>query len=195
MSISEQIARIQNARNTIHDKLAELGLGDGTEKLDACATKISEIANKGTINLQVQEGATHTIEPGYYKGGSVTGVAGGGNYGLETPDPVTPRKSQTVVTPSEGFYGLQSVTVEPIPVQYQDVTAVNAEAKHVLSPYVIVTSDGAITPGTMVNHEAVNATMTGLTEETASYTIPEGYHNGKGKISLTNDIENALAAI
>ena len=195
MSISEQITRLQNARNSIHDKLAELGLGDGTEKLEVCAEKIAGIANKGTINLQVQEGSTHTVEPGYYKGGSITGIAGGGNYELETPDPVTPTKSQQVITPSDTGYGLQSVTVLPIPSQYQDVSEVNAEAKHVLSPFVYVDKQGVITPGTMVDNKGVVATMSGLTDETSSYTIPEGYHDGTGTISLTKDIENALAAI
>lgn len=41
--------------------------------------------------------------------------------------------------------------------------------------------------------DAVSATIDGLT--TLSYTIPAGYHNGSGKVSLTGDIEAALAAI
>ena len=41
------------------------------------------------------------------------------------------------------------------------------------------------------NKGAVSANV----KEGESYTIPKGYHNGDGEISLTNDIENALAAI
>ena len=47
----------------------------------------------------------------------------------------------------------------------------------------------------MINNGAVDASFDGLTDATNSYTIPVGYHNGKGKVSLTNDIENALANI
>ena len=47
----------------------------------------------------------------------------------------------------------------------------------------------------MINNGAVDASFDGLTDSTNSYTIPIGYHNGQGKVSLTNDIENALANI
>ena len=47
----------------------------------------------------------------------------------------------------------------------------------------------------MINNGAVDASFDGLTDATNSYTIPVGYHSGKGKVSLTNDIENALANI
>ena len=39
----------------------------------------------------------------------------------------------------------------------------------------------------------INATIDGLT--VTSYTIPSGRHSGYGTVSLTSDIENALAAI
>ena len=45
----------------------------------------------------------------------------------------------------------------------------------------------------MVNNGAVTATIDGLT--TMSYTIPAGYHSGAGTVTLTDDIETALAAI
>ena len=37
------------------------------------------------------------------------------------------------------------------------------------------------------------AAIDGLTQ--TSYTVPQGYHNGSGTVSLTGDIEEALAAI
>lgn len=193
MSVSEQITRIQNDRNTIRTKLAELGLGDGTEKLDVCATKISGIANKGTVAAQVKEGEVYTIEAGYYKGGTVTGVAGGGDYGLITVDPVTPTKSEQVITAGDAGYGLSSVTVLPIPSQYQDVTDVNVPAEFVLSPYVFVDKEGTVTSGTMPDIGAAAGTIDGMKE--TSYTIPKGYHNGNGTVTLTNSIELALAEI
>ena len=53
--------------------------------------------------------------------------------------------------------------------------------------------DGAEVQGSMANNGAVSATINGLT--VTSYTVPAGFHNGSGTVSLTNDIENALAAI
>ena len=195
MSVSEQITRIQNNRNTIRIKLAELGLGDGTEKLEVCAEKISGIANKGTVAAQVKEGEAYTIEAGYYKGGTVTGVSGGGNYKLEKGREVTPiKEDQTItVTPGSGFYGLDSVLVKAIPAQYQDVTDVNVPAEYVLSPYTFVDKEGTVTAGTMPNIGAAAGTIDGMKE--TSYTIPKGYHDGNGTVTLTNSIELALAEI
>ena len=50
--------------------------------------------------------------------------------------------------------------------------------------------------GTMANNGQISATITGLGSVTGDtqYTIPAGYTTG-GTVSLTNDIETALAAI
>lgn len=192
MSVSNEITRILNLRNRQRTKIAELGLGDGTETLEGCTDAIEEIANHGTVAAEVKEGGSYTIQAGYYKGGTVTGVSGGGNYELQAKE-VTPTKSEQSISADEGKYGLSSVTVKPIPSQYQDVSSVNATEEHVLSPDVFVDNEGNIKAGTMPNNGAVSATIDGL--NTTEYTIPKGYHNGNGKVSLTNDIELALAAI
>lgn len=193
MSISEQISKIQGSRNTIREKLATLGLGDGTEKLEACAEKINGIANKGNIAAQVKEGEAYTIEAGYYKGGTVTGVSGGGNYTLESGREVTPTKEDQIITPGDGYYGMSGVVVKSIPAQYQDVSDVNATADKVLVNNVIVDKEGTPIAGTMPDNGAVTGTINGLS--TMSYTIPKGYHDGNGTVTLTDDIENELAAI
>ena len=194
MSISEQIVRLQTARNTIKDKLAALGLVDSTAKLEACAEAVNSIKDNGAISASIKEGEKYTIPAGWHNGGgTVQGVSGGGNYALEDTKTVTPTKSQQSITASDGYYGLAGVVVNPIPSEYQDVSDVNVERKHVLSPYVIVLADGTETTGTMVDNKAVNGTIDGLT--VTSYTIPEGYHNGNGVVTLTSDIEDALAAI
>lgn len=54
-------------------------------------------------------------------------------------------------------------------------------------------ADGEQTAGTMTNNGAVSKEIDGLTE--TSYTIPAGYHNGTGTVTLTDDIETALASI
>ena len=192
MSISNEITRILNLKNRQRIKVAELGLGDGTETLEGCTEALEGIENHGTIAAEVKEGGSYTIIPGYYKGGTVSGVTGGGNYTLQTEE-VIPTKSEQTITPADGYYGLSSVTVKPIPSQYQDVTNVNATQKQVLATAVFVDAEGNVLPGTMVDNGTVSATIDGLNK--TEYTIPKGFHNGNGKVSLTNDIELALAAI
>ena len=46
----------------------------------------------------------------------------------------------------------------------------------------------------MPNNGALNKTMTGLTDATDSVAIPAGYTSG-GTVTLTDDIETALAAL
>lgn len=193
MSIATEISRIQTARNKIRTWLVSLGLVSGTATIDDCAAAVESIINQGAVSAQVQEGDTYTIPKGYHNGsGTVSGVAGGGNYSLQSKS-VTPNKNQQNVTPDAGYYGLSDVTVAAIPDNYQDVTPVTAGAGDVLANKIIVDATGKSIAGTMANNGAVNATIDGLT--TTSYTIPAGYHNGSGKVSLTNDIETALAAI
>ena len=52
--------------------------------------------------------------------------------------------------------------------------------------------NGVKLEGTMANNGSVSASMDGMT--TTSITIPAGYTTG-GTVSLTSDIEEALAAI
>jgi hypothetical protein len=82
--------------------------------------------------------------------------------------------------------------VAAIPANYQDITVTTAEAAHVLDDKKFVSSTGVVTEGTMANNGDVSASMDGLTQ--TSVTIPAGYTSG-GTISLTSDIEDALAAI
>ena len=92
MSVAEQISRIQQDRNTIRNKLVTLGLANGTDNLDALAEAIDEIKNNGSISANVKEGETYTIPAGFHDGtGTVSGVAGGGNYQLQSKS-VTPTK-------------------------------------------------------------------------------------------------------
>lgn len=84
-------------------------------------------------------------------------------------------------------------TVEVIPDGYADITGVTATAANVLSGKTFVDSSGATVTGTMTNRGAVTATIDGI--NTTSYTIPAGYHNGSGTVSLTSDISDGLAEI
>ena len=187
-NIATQITRITNDRNTIRNKMIDFGLAESTANLDALATAVSGIANNGAVSAQVKEGETYTIPKGYHNGsGTVSGVAGGGNYNLQSKS-ITPTKSQQNVTPDEGYYGLSDVTVQAIPQAYQDVTSVTAVAGDVLANKVIVGADGSIITGTMPKNGAVAQKLDG---ETTSYTVPAGYHDGKGTVSVTVETKSA----
>lgn len=143
------------------------------------------MANNGAVDITLT-GTTvsYTVPKGYHSGTGTVKIV------LETKS-VTPTKSAQTVTPTAGKL-LSSVTVAAIPDAYQDVTGVTATAANVLDGVYYVSSTGALTEGTMPNNGSQSKTIDGLT--TTSVTIPAGYTTG-GTVSLTSDIEDALAAI
>ena len=188
MSVQTEITRISTARNTLRTKAVALGIAGSTDKLDALAAAFDGIEDRGAVSAQVQEGDTYTIPKGYHNGsGTVSGVAGGGNYSLQSKT-ITPTKGQQNVTPDAGYYGLSDVTVGAIPDNFQDVSSVTAAAGDVLANKVIVASDGAVTAGTMPNNGAVNKT---LDTSGKTYTIPMGYHSGAGVVSIVTEEKSA----
>ena len=185
MSISTELSRIQANRNTIRAKLVELGMATSVDKLDALASAIDGIINRGAVSVEILEGTTYTIPAGYHNGSGVvkalTDTEGETEKYKTQSKTVTPTKKQQSVTPDVGYYALSSVTVGAIPDAYQDVSSVNAVAGDVLTGKIYVTSDGTVTTGTMPNNGAVNRT---LDVTTISYTIPKGYHSGTGKVQI-----------
>jgi len=188
MSVATYISSIEADRNTIRNKLVELGMAASSDKLNKLADAIEGIVNQGAVSITVQEGDTYTIPKGYHNGnGTVSGVSGGGNYTLQAKT-ATPTKKQQNIAPDSGFYGLSGVTVNAIPEAYQDTSSVTAAAADVLTGKVIVTADGTVTSGEMVNNGAVNKT---LDVTTITYTIPKGYHSGSGKVNLVLETKTA----
>lgn len=190
MSIADQIARIEDCRNRIRDKLVSMGRANSTYKLEDLTDSIEDIIVRGAVSATVQEGATYTIPEGYHNGsGTVAGIAGGGSYNLQSKT-VTPTKKQQSVTPDDGYYGMSDVTVAPIPDAYQNVSSVTAGAADVLAGKVVVLRDGSVTTGTMVNYGNVEKYLD-ATANNSGYRIPAGYHAGAGHVSIRLESKTA----
>lgn len=126
----------------------------------------------------------YTVPAGKHSGTGKVSVA------LETKS-ATPTEAAQDITPTKGKV-LGKVTVGAIPDKYKDVSGVTAGAADVLDGKFIVLADGSKVEGTMANNGAIAKTIDGLTQ--TSVDIPAGYTSG-GTVGLTDDIENALAAI
>ena len=143
------------------------------------------MANNGAVTKTLDTSTVkYTIVAGYHNGSGTVSIS------LEEKS-VTPTKAEQVITPASGKV-LSKVTVAAIPAAYQDVTGVTAAAADVLDGKYIVDASGAKIEGSMPNNGAVGGSIDGLTA--TSLTIPAGYTTG-GTVSLTDDIETALAAI
>ena len=160
---------------------------DGRVFVDSTGTEVEgtipviEATNETLTMSQM----SYTIPNGYHSGAGKVSVT------TETKS-ATPKKDETVtVIPSTNKF-LTRVTVAKIPDPYHDVSGVTAGAANVLADKVIVDATGVKVTGTMPNNGSTSATIDGLTATTA--TIPAGYTSG-GTVSLTSDIEDALAAI
>lgn len=219
MSISEQIARLQQLKTRLRSKLMLLSLASEENTLEECVAAVEAIEDNGAVSQKLDTTTgSYTIPAGYHNGsgtvsidleektvtanGVVTPTAGKvlskitvnvQNAPTLQEKTAVPSKSLQEILPDEGYDGLSKVRVEAIPASYADITGVTASAGDVLTGKVFVDSTGAQKSGTMANNGAVAATIDGL--NTTSYTIPAGYHSGSGTVTLTDDIENALAAI
>lgn len=218
MSIATEISRIQGLRDDLRTKLVGMNLASSGDDLEACVTAVEGIADNGAVSGNISAVAQqYTIPAGYHNGQGKVQIAAAeqakivegniksgvtilgvtGSYageGVELQEKtVTPTKQTQNIVADEGYDGLSAVTVNPIPSNYADVSGVTATAADVLANKVFVTAAGQETAGTMVNNGAAAGTIDGMVA--TSYTIPAGYHNGSGTVTLTDSVENALAAI
>lgn len=168
---------------------------NGTVDVSQYASASVDVAESSVIDpLTITENGTYTYNGrGGYSPITVNVPSSQINNQNKT---VTPTTSQQSVTADSGYTGLGTVTVNAIPSNYGNTTGDTATAANILTGKTAHSNSAgsavAIT-GTMPNRGDVTATIDGLI--TTSYTIPLGYHNGSGTVSLTNAIETALAAI
>lgn len=127
---------------------------------------------------------SYTIPKGYHSGTGAVQIS-------PESKSATPTKAAQTIEPAQGKV-LSAVEIAPIPDAYQDVSGVTAGAADVLAGKKIVGPDGTELTGSMTNNGAIAGEIDGLTA--TSYTVPAGYTSG-GTVSLTGDIETALAAI
>lgn len=148
------------------------------------------MANNGAVSKTLDattNNQSYTVPAGYHNGQGTVNIV------LETKS-ATPSTSSQTISPTNGKV-LSGVTVNAIPAKYGDTTGDTAVAANLLAgatAHTILNGSAVQITGTMANNGAISGTIDGLT--TTSYTIPAGYTSG-GSVSLTNDIELALAAI
>lgn len=219
MSISEQIARLQQLKERLRTKLTALKLASEENTLEECVAAVESIADNRAVSQKLDTTtASYTVPAGYHNGSGTVSVELEEKTvtanGVVTPTSgkvlskitvnvenaptlqektAVPSKEAQEIVADEGYDGLSKVSVQAIPANFADVTGVTVSAADVLTGKVFVDSTGAKKSGEMANNAAVSATINGL--DTTSYVIPAGYHNGSGTVTLTDDIENALAAI
>jgi hypothetical protein len=189
MSIASKLESIIASRNTIRSKLVELGLASATDKLATLATKLSNIVKhtptEHVLDVSEQGNVEFVIEEGYHDGTGTVIIDPQSKTASAWYEPV-------IVTPDAGRV-LDKVTVEAIPISYQDISMnVNVAPENLLEGVTVVGEQGALIDGAIPRNGAMNKTINGLT--TTSVTIPAGYTTG-GTVSLTSDIEAQLAAI
>ena len=187
MDIAFQIARIQGLRNSLRDKLIGLGLlSNQSASLEDCVASLDNVIDNGAVSETLTiENTEYTIPLGLHNGNGKVDIV------LEEKT-ATPSSSIQEITPSTGKV-LSKVTIGAVGDGFANVSNVTATQLTVLANKIFVDSSGAELAGTMLNNGALSQAIDGLT--VTSYTIPEGYHNGDGTVSLNDDIENALAAI
>lgn len=200
MSISTQLERIRTDKSKIRNKLVAMGLATTTDNLDKLATAVEGITNHTNIQAEVLEGSTYTIPKGYHNGSGVviakTDVEGDySRYVLQAKTGIIPSEQQQTITSDEGNYGLSSVTVEPIPSNYKDISNVTAAASHVLAGKIFVNGSGVETTGTMPNKGAVEVVLDDTKNANGqltnrSYTITAGYHNGNGTVRVGDSMHD-----
>lgn len=136
--------------------------------------------NNESVSKKLDASTTSfAISKGYHDGNGSVSIS------VETKT-ATPSEESQVVSPTVGSV-LSKVTVDAIPTKYKDTTPVTATSDHVLEGDVFVDLTGKQT-GTMPNNVGSDHK---LDADTTEYTIPVGYHDGTGTVSVSVEEKSA----
>lgn len=143
------------------------------------ASPIVDINSSGLITATVNQ------NEGYVVGETKTATK---QLNVFSNTSIEPTKSaQTIAANS---YIPATVTINPIPTKYVDVSGVTATTANVLTGATFGAGT-EIKTGTMPNNGAISQT---LNTTTTSYTVPAGYHNGSGTVSLVTETKTVTPA-
>ena len=192
MSIAQQAARITSLRDELRDILKELGLADEQDKLEQCVEAVRNMPKIPAEDTVLDINNTEKqIDKGYH-------LAEGRVHIVTEEKTVT---QNGTVTPSEGKVlskvivnvdnspNLQEKTVSPS----KDISGVTASAEDVLEGKSFVSSAGENVAGAMKNMADNGISIDGMINE--AVPIPIGFYNGMGYATITDSIENELAAL
>lgn len=178
MAISDKLQSVKAIKNSIKNKLISKGVNmsgvpftDYASKIDAVAPKLSGTAT----TAEVVKGKTfYSTDAGQKLTGTMT------DNGAVSKT-ITPTTANQVYTIPAGYHnGSGKVTVAGAPTSLINGDAV---ASNVLAGKVFFSDSYTAKTGTMANNGAVAQTIT-PSGEAQEYTIPAGYHNGSGKVSV-----------
>lgn len=180
-----------------------------TAKLSEAVSRFNDMPVHDCKNFDIKVGETRSIDPGYHKGCTITGVGHDGvtkNYALQydivvdSPEPdATASKMVTLAKNGDpnNYYGMGSVFVKPLGPQYintEDATisiAKDSEGKdvssHVLSGEIAYGKDANGNAkkliGSMPNKTGWSASIN-KGDQNYRVKIEKGYHDGSKYVSV-----------
>lgn len=206
-NIKLYLQQILSDRNSLRDTALRFQLDQKIETLNS-ESKLTDIAaafatvpvytSAADTEFSVGEGVSKNIVAGYYPNGVVvTGSDASGNYVLASVN------TDSIITPTttaqqfnaEDFdaYGFKDFTVAAIPENFQNTDVIDPEAEAakdmVLVGKQFFNKTIGMQTGSMPNNANWSDTV-GVGE--ASVTIPKGFHDGTGTVSIVPDANNSF---
>lgn len=211
-SIQSLIQGISRSKTILVGKASSCGMftpdESQTAKLSDVASRFNDMPVHDCENFDIKVGETRSIDPGYHKGCTITGVGHDGvttNYALQydivvdSPEPdATASKMVTLANNGDpnNYYGMGSVFVKPLGPQYIDTSNADisvtkdTESGEYVSPDLLVDkiAYGKDARGNAIKIKGAMPNKSGyhniLCIDDPEIQIPKGYHDGTGYFSI-----------